>query len=124
MMKKIIIGSSIVLAIMMVGGAVFLAGRRKSGQATSDKAAVISTQSRTVSKAALAAADGKNGHDCLVAVDGMVYKIENKPLWQNGEHVTSEGQAYCGADMTAAIDKSPHGRSKLAELEKIGPLGN
>jgi predicted heme/steroid binding protein len=124
MMKKIIISSSVVLALLMVGGAVFLAGHRKSAQTTGDKPSVISTQSRTVSKAELAAADGKNGHDCLVAVDGTVYKIENKPLWQNGQHLTSEGQAYCGADMTAAIDKSPHGRSKLAELEKIGPLGN
>lgn len=123
-MKKIIIGSSVALALLMLGGAVLVTGHRKSGQTAGDKLAVISTQSRTVSKAELMAADGKNGHVCLVAVDGTVYKIENKPLWQNGQHLTSEGQAYCGADMTAAIDKSPHGRSKLAELEKIGPLGN
>lgn len=64
--------------------------------------------------------DGKNGHRCLVAVNGTVYEISGKSLWQNGQHTPSDGQAYCGADLTEAIKHSPHGTSKLEELPKVG----
>jgi predicted heme/steroid binding protein len=64
--------------------------------------------------------DGKDGHKCYVAVDGIVYEIAGKGLWQDGQHTPSDGQAYCGADLSQAITKSPHGKSKLEELPKVG----
>ena len=78
---------------------------------------------RPVSQSELARSNGKMGQPCLVAVDGKVYKIDGFSQWKDGQHIPSEGEAYCGADMTATIDMSPHGRSKLEYLELIGPLG-
>ncbi len=37
----------------------------------------------------LAQYDGKDGKECLVAVDGEVYLIEGFALWQMGEHTPS-----------------------------------
>jgi predicted heme/steroid binding protein len=70
----------------------------------------------------LANYDGKNGNKCLVAVDGDVYLIEGFALWQNGEHIPSGGRARCGLDLSEVINESPHGRSKLQLLKKVGTL--
>jgi predicted heme/steroid binding protein len=64
--------------------------------------------------------DGKDGHLCYVAVKGTVYEIKNNQYWQKGKHVPSDGQAYCGADLTNVISKSPHGESVLSQLPKVG----
>ncbi len=64
--------------------------------------------------------DGKEGRKCYVAVKGVVYEIAGKGQWQGGSHQPSNGDAYCGADLTQAIGKSPHGESKLQELPKVG----
>ena len=77
---------------------------------------------RPVSMAELTRSDGKDGRDCLVAVDGTVYKIQDFTLWQDGQHKSSKGQAYCGADMSKIMAKAPHGKSKLDVLIKVGPL--
>jgi len=71
----------------------------------------------------LARYDGKDGNDCLVAVNGEVYLIEGFALWQMGEHLPSGGRARCGLDLTEVINESPHGRSKLQLLKKVGTLG-
>jgi len=84
--------------------------------------APAATPERVVTQSELAAANGKDGKDCYVAVDDTVYQIKDFDLWSNGEHTTSGGQAFCGADMTDVIGKSPHGRSKLSELIIIGKL--
>lgn len=63
--------------------------------------------------------DGQNGHACYVAVKGTVYEINNQ-YWQDGKHIPSGKQAYCGADMTEVIGKSPHGESVLSQLPKVG----
>ncbi len=118
--KKIVIGSA-VLAILIIGGAGLVAQSRQ--QPASD-AKFAPTAEKTVTKSELEKSDGKDGRDCLVAVDGIVYKIDGFGLWQDGQHSTSNGQAYCGADMTEVIGKSPHGRKKLEQLEKIGRLEN
>ena len=68
--------------------------------------------------------DGKDGNDCYVAVDGDVYLIEGFALWQMGEHIPSNGRASCGYDLTEVIDESPHGRSKLQLLQKVGTLAD
>jgi predicted heme/steroid binding protein len=66
--------------------------------------------------------DGRDNTQCLVAVDGAVYLVEGFELWRGGEHTTSGGRAHCGRDLTAVIGESPHGRSKLILLEKVGTL--
>jgi predicted heme/steroid binding protein len=93
-------------------------------QAPRDAAPPTATPSAaaTITAADLATFDGKNGNKCYVAVDGTVYLIEGKTLWQDGEHVPSNGQAMCGKDLTAVIARSPHGRSKLALLTVVGQL--
>lgn len=115
---KIIIGSGVLAVLIVVGAGLAARSREQPNDATFKP----TTVERKVTKDALAKADGKDGHECLVAVNGVVYEIEGFGLWQNGQHATSNGEAYCGADMTEAIGKSPHGRSKLNQLEKIGPL--
>jgi predicted heme/steroid binding protein len=68
----------------------------------------------------LAKNNGKNGNNCYVAVDGLVYEIRQGMLWNNGKHDTSNNQAYCGADMSAALKTSPHGAVKIKDLPQIG----
>ncbi len=116
--KKIIIAVSGTVSVVIVAGAFVVAHKRQ--KSLSAVPSIITEHS--VSKTELAKADGKNGHDCLVAVDGTVYKIADFSLWQNGQHTPSNGLAYCGADLSKVIDKAPHGRSKLNILPKIGPL--
>lgn len=70
----------------------------------------------------LAKFDGRNGRKCYVAVDRTVYLIEGRALWQEGDHVPSNGRAGCGKDLTSVIDKSPHGRGKLPLLTVVGQL--
>ena len=80
--------------------------------------------SMTLTVAELGTYDGKNGHDCYVAIDKKVYEIEQGRMWNNGQHDPSEGQAMCGKDLSDTIDKSPHGRSKLTELRVVGSLAD
>ena len=105
---------SAVISLLIIGGAVVMAQRSNQAPATAEK--------RDVTKAELAKADGKDGRECLVAVDGTVYKIEDFALWQDGKHKSSEGLAYCGADMSKVIDKAPHGRKNLELLINVGRL--
>lgn len=108
--KLIIIIASLIVGIAAVIGAVVATS--KSGP-----------KLRTVSKAELKASNGKNGKPCFVALSGVVYQIPQSLYWRDGKHVPSEGQAYCGADLTSVISKSPHGTSTLSRTTKIGPLG-
>lgn len=103
-----------VISLVIVGGAVVISQRPKPA------AVPAAQEQRDVTKAELTKADGKDGRDCLVAVDGTVYKIEDFSLWQNGKHTSSQGLAYCGADMSKVIDKAPHGRKNLDLLIKVG----
>lgn len=94
----------------------------KQSQPEPQSNAPDATPERVVTQSELSAANGKDGKDCYVAVDGTVYQIKDFALWSNGKHTTSGGQAFCGADMSEVIGKSPHGRSKLNELIVIGKL--
>ena len=109
---------SVVLVAGLVGGAVLVTKHGSAGSKTATNA----DPNKIITQAELAAADGKSGHRCFVAVDSVVYEIVDSPLWQNGQHTTSGGLAYCGADMSQAIKQSPHGKSKLAELTIVGHL--
>ena len=114
---------SLILGFAMIGGAVYWQLRSVN---TSDGAGApsVSTESanRSYTVQELAQYDGKDGNQCLVAVDGNVYLIEGFALWQMGEHIPSGGRARCGLDLTEVIDESPHGRSKLQLLKKVGTL--
>lgn len=116
--KKLVVIASLVFSVLIVAGALVLSSRREQGKAPIAEA----SRQRPVSQAELKTANGTDGKKCYVAVDGRVYEIIDKPHWINGKHTTSNGQAYCGSDMTEAIGKSPHGRSMLQQLDTIGPL--
>lgn len=77
-------------------------------------------QSQTFTADSIKKYDGKDGHPCYVAVKGTVYEIKNSSYWKAGKHTPSNGRGYCGADMTNAIGKSPHGESILGSLPKVG----
>ena len=57
-----------------------------------------------------------------MAVDGEVYLVEGFDLWKDGEHTPSGGRARCGLDLTDVIGESPHGKSKLQLLKKVGTV--
>ncbi len=113
---------SLILGFAMIGGAVYwqLTSARSSGAT----GATVSSDSadRTFTLQELAQYDGKDGNQCLVAVDGNVYLIEGFALWQMGEHLPSGGRARCGLDLSEVINESPHGRSKLQLLKQVGTL--
>lgn len=116
-MKNIIVATLIssLLGLAMIGGALYW----RSGP-TNHTHTGPAVRSYTLEE--LSRHDGKDGDDCLVAVDGDVYLIEGFPLWAMGEHTPSGGRARCGLDLTDVIDDSPHGRSKLVLLKKVGSL--
>jgi predicted heme/steroid binding protein len=116
----------LILGFAMIGGALYwLLGSMdgsSSSSSSSGGAVVDESAYRSYTLEELALYDGKDGNDCLVAVDGDVYLIEGFALWVAGEHVTSGGRARCGFDLTEVIDESPHGRSKLELLKNVGTL--
>ncbi|QJD72781.1 cytochrome b5 domain-containing protein [Lactobacillus acetotolerans] len=60
--------------------------------------------------------DGKDGRPAYVAVDGTVYDVTNNPHWTGGTH---HGH-LAGRDLSVAITHSPHGKSVLRKLNKVG----
>jgi predicted heme/steroid binding protein len=115
--------ASLILGFAMIGGAVYWQLPPTKGGG--DAGTTVSTEpaDRSFTLQELARHDGKDGNDCLVAVDGDVYLIEDFALWKDGEHLPSVGRARCGLDLTEVIDnESPHGRSKLQLLKKVGTL--
>ncbi len=115
--RIITLSASITIALIMLAGAYAISKNRQD-----DKQPAAKTQQRSITRDELARADGKDGRDCYVAVDGTVYLIKDFSLWQNGNHTPSEGLAYCGADLSKIIDKAPHGRKMLELLIKTGSL--
>src|SRR5918993_821237 len=127
MTKNIVVATfaSVILGLAMVGGAVYwqLQPANAGGAASKTAASSVGESAdRSYTLEQLAEHNGEEGTDCLVAVDGDVYLIEGFALWQMGEHIPSEGRARCGLDLTEVIDESPHGRSKLDLLRKVGNL--
>ena len=127
MTRNIIVATfaSVILGLVMVGGAIYwqLQPANAGGAASNTAASSVGESAdRSYTLEQLAEYDGQEGTDCLVAVDGDVYLIEGFALWQMGEHLPSGGRARCGLDLTEVIDESPHGRSKLQLLKKVGTL--
>jgi predicted heme/steroid binding protein len=117
---------SAVVAFALVGGAVYVrsssAKPKEESQTQAASTAERKPELKKLTPQELAANDGKDDHKCYVAVDKKVYEIEQGRLWKDGEHTTSNGQAHCGLDLTEAIGKSPHGKSKLEALSVVGTL--
>lgn len=111
MNRKILI--SIFIVMLLIIGAVVLRSKKT--------AVNVESELKSISSEALKLADGKSGRNCWLAVDGVVYEIEQGYKWVEGEH-TESSTAYCGFDMSAVIDQAPHGRTKLAQLKKVGTL--
>ncbi len=112
---KLALGISILWALSMIAGASYLKfSLARSGE----------HDPQTFNAKQLAVYNGKNNALCYVVVDKTVYRIEQGNLWKEGEHTTSNQQAYCGRDLTSVIDKSPHGRSKLSTLTIVGTYQN
>ena len=105
---------STLVGLAMIGSALYWQLNRTAGSA--DPAG------RSFTAEVLARYDGLDGHQCLVAVDGDVYLIEGFALWSMGRHTPSGGRARCGLDLSDVIDDSPHGKSKLRLLKKVGCL--
>ncbi len=66
--------------------------------------------------------DGKNGRPAYVAVNGVIYDVTVSRLWRGGEHDPSHGEAYAGRDLTAVLEKSPHGDKYLVNFPIVGKL--
>jgi predicted heme/steroid binding protein len=116
---------SLILGLAMIGGAVYwqiTSITTNTAAAGTNNVATEQPANRSYTLQELAQYDGKDGDQCLVAVDGKVYLIEGFALWQNGEHIPSGGRARCGLDLTEVIGESPHGRSKLQLLKEVGTL--
>lgn len=115
--KVIIIVISIIVSVGIVVGALY---------ATKTKEEVLPPTNQPeqieVTTTELKQADGKNNNKCWLAVDGKVYEISQSALWKDGQHTPSNEQAYCGADMTEAMNAAPHGRKKLDQLTVIGTI--
>ena len=88
--------------------------------AQDSSASPSSNPTSKISAGQLAQNNGKNGSDCWVALNGKVYNVSNSPQWKNGRHTPSDGQAFCGADMSKVIGESPHGTAVLKDLPVIG----
>ncbi|MCC7543469.1 hypothetical protein IT415_02055 [bacterium] len=126
----------IVVAIIMGAGIWYMLTRSTSTpSSTNNTASTNSAASDTssnpgastsataiISQADLAKNNGKNGAKCWVAVNGTVYDVSSSRGWENGQHVPSDGSAFCGADMSNVIDQSPHGAEVLSSLPAIGTL--
>lgn len=122
--KAVVTLASLVFGFFIIAVAVYwqLEYGERSGGAEPDSTPGAAPAQESFTVEELAEHDGQDGNDCYVAVDGDVYLIEGFALWQMGEHVPSNGRATCGNDLTEVIDESPHGRSKLQLLRKIGTL--
>lgn len=76
----------------------------------------------SLTRAQLAEFDGKNGRPAYVAVDGVIYDLTTSRLWRGGEHDPSLGEVYAGRDLTAELEKSPHGDKHLKDFPVVGTL--
>ncbi len=66
--------------------------------------------------AELAKYNGQNGIPAYVAVFDTIYDVSTIKSWANGKHHGSKA----GTDVTKAFMKSPHKRSILKKLKKVG----
>lgn len=96
-------------------------GSSQTNTQTDTPASTTSTSTeKVVNSSELASATGKGGNPCYVVVDNVVYSISGFALWADGLHSPSGGRARCGKDLSSVIGQSPHGKSKLNLLQRVG----
>lgn len=61
---------------------------------------------------------GKDGNPAYIAVNGIIYDVTKSALWKNGAHNGYEA----GKDLSAEINKSPHGKAVLKNIPVVGKL--
>jgi predicted heme/steroid binding protein len=94
-------------------------GDQKPVVATAPVAAVQKAAPDTLLRltlAELARYNGQNGMPAFVAVDDTVYDVTKVKAWANGKHHGNKA----GTDCSKAILKSPHRKSVLRKLKKVG----
>jgi predicted heme/steroid binding protein len=69
----------------------------------------------------LALYDGKNGKPAYVAYKGKVYDVSASFLWKGGNHQVLHD---AGVDLTAAMERAPHGEAALENFPVVGLLRN
>ena len=72
---------------------------------------------KTYTQNELAPADGADGAETLVAVDGKVYDISDSKKWIHGKHMNRH---TAGKDMSTEILAAPHGTEVLERFEIVG----
>jgi len=66
----------------------------------------------------LAEFDGLEGRKAYIAVDGFIYDVTDSDAWNNGLH----NGYQAGQDLSVGINASPHGKSFLERVPKVGTL--
>jgi len=106
---KIVLYSVMVLSALFV--VTFLGPRMRQGR----KEAVI-PKDGVFDPATLSHFDGKNGRQAFIAYGDAVYDMGGLKLWRNGTHM----KHMAGEDLTASLQKAPHGEEKLEGLKVVG----
>lgn len=122
--KTILVIVVILIDLAGVIGGWFVFSSQSSTKSTQSNSTQSSSSNNldAITSQQLAENNGQNGKPCWVAVDGTVYEISGFAQWVDGIHTPSGGKARCGKDLSAVINESPHGKSKLKLLTEIGQL--
>jgi predicted heme/steroid binding protein len=72
-----------------------------------------------MTKAELAAFDGKEGRTASVAVNGKVFDVTASPYWLEGNHQNAHS---AGMDLTDDLLKAPHVRSLIERFPVVAAL--
>lgn len=114
-----------IIAILLVFGVAFhiiapYALNLQMGNVTSEQVSesINNLELQTFTLEELAKYNGENGNKAYVAYKGLIYDITGHPKWNGGKHHGN----IAGTDLTDVIKRSPHGASKITDLDTIGKL--
>ena len=74
---------------------------------------------RRFTKKELVQYNGKDGASAFIVYEGKVYDVSRSFLWQSGRHQVLHA---AGVDLTADLDRAPHGADLLARFPVIRAL--
>lgn len=124
MMKKSLksLMTVIITLVLVLGLCAALTACEKTtpikSSATNTPSTTSTTSEKTFTLTELAKFDGKNGNPAYVNIDGIVYDVTNAPMWIKGVH---QGHS-AGADLSAILLQSPHGKAILSNLTVVGKM--